>query len=303
MTTTQLEDGFARQWLDQARIAIVGLGLMGGSLAMALKAAGCSSEIIGVARRQATLDHALEAGIIDGGHQTLDEGLAEAELIILAVPVRTIVEMLPRVGRAADEGAIILDLGSTKQRIVAAMANLATSVQACGGHPMCGKESSGIEVAEATLYHGATFALTPLPHTTDRTLAICQALAEAIGATPLMIKAEIHDHLVATISHLPYLMAGALVATAIDVAAKDERVWDLAASGFRDTSRLAASNVHMMLDILITNRQAIQGLLGHAVDNLTRLARLVEIGNEDMLVSELSRLQRQRQALQGRLGT
>jgi prephenate dehydrogenase len=273
--------------LKDARVAIVGLGLMGGSLAGALKSRGACREIGGVARREETVSEALRRGFIHAGTCDLAKGVEQADLIVLATPVRTILELVPLVGSLAPAGCLLMDLGSTKARIIEVMEALPPHLQAVGGHPMCGKEASGIVAAEADLYEGATFVLTPLQRTGSEALMLAQELVEAIGARPLVMDAERHDRLVATVSHLPYLLSVGLVATAEEVAAEDELVWGLAASGFRDTSRLAASDVTMMLDILLTNRQAVREMLSRLARQLDAIADLLEADNEQALKIKL----------------
>jgi prephenate dehydrogenase len=217
----------------------------------------------------------------------------QADLIVLATPVRTILELIPLVGSLAPTGCLLMDLGSTKARIVEAMEALPPHLQAIGGHPMCGKEVSGVAAAEADLYEGATFVLTPLQRTSAEALTLAQELVEAVGARPLLMDAERHDRLAAAVSHLPYLLSAGLVATAEEVAAEDELVWGLAASGFRDTSRLAASDVTMMLDILLTNRQTVGETLSRFAHQLNTIAHLLE-GDEEGLRSLMERVQKRR---------
>ena len=266
--------------LKDAQVTVVGLGLMGGSLAAALRAGGACREVRGVARRPETIAEALARGFVDRGTLDLAEGVRGADIVVLATPVRTIVELIPRLGPLLPPGCLLMDVGSTKAAIVAAMERLPAHVQPLGGHPMCGKEVSGIGAAEAGLYRGATFVLTPLPRTRPEALALAWELVEAVGARPLVMDAHRHDRLVAAVSHLPYLLSLALVAAAEDVAEEDGMVWDLAASGFRDTSRLAASDVTMMLDILLTNREEVAGMLGRLRRELDELAHLLEAEDE-----------------------
>jgi prephenate dehydrogenase len=236
-----------------------------------------------VARREETIEKALRRGFINVGTCDLAEGVKQADLIALATPVRTILELIPQVGSLAPAGCLLMDLGSTKARVVEAMKALPPYLQAIGGHPMCGKEASGIEAAEADLYEEATFVLTPLRRTSPEALALAQELIEAVGARLLLMDAERHDRLVAAVSHLPYLLSVGLVAAAEEVAAEDELVWELAVSGFRDTSRLAASDVTMMLDILLTNRQAVGKTLSRFVRQLDAIAHLLEANDEERL--------------------
>jgi prephenate dehydrogenase len=281
--------------LKDARVAIVGLGLMGGSLAGALKKRGACREVRGIARREATTKEAMRRGFIHVGTCDLAEGVEKADLIVLATPVRTILELISQVGSLAPAGCLLMDLGSTKAKIVEAMEALPPYLQAVGGHPMCGKEASGVVAAEADLYEGATFVLTPLRQgsgqalrrTSSEALTLAQELVEAVGAQPLLMDAEHHDRLVAAVSHLPYLLSVSLVATAEEVAAEDEMVWELAASGFRDASRLAASDVTMMLDILLTNRQAVGRALSRFANQLNAIAHLLETDDVQTLKAKL----------------
>jgi len=272
--------------LTDAQVAIVGLGLMGGSLAGALR--GQCRAVVGVARRAETVETALARGLVDRGTTDLASGVRQADAVVLATPVRVILRLLAEIGPLVPGGCLLMDLGSTKAQIVAEMARLPGHVQPLGGHPMCGKEVSGITAADPTLYRGHTFILTPLPRTAEAALALGRALVEAVGAHPLTFDLERHDQLVATISHLPYLLACALVGTAEITASTDPVVWEIAASGFRDTSRLAASDVTMMLDILLTNREAVLGALGTCGAQLRDLARLVESGDEEGLWAVLT---------------
>jgi prephenate dehydrogenase len=267
------------------QVTIVGLGLMGGSLAGALRD-HCRA-VVGVARRPATVEAALARGLVDRATCDLAQGVAQADAVVLATPVRVILSLLEEIGPLLPPGCLLMDLGSTKARIVARMAALPEHVQPLGAHPMCGKETSGLAAADPALYRGATFVLSPLPRTSVDAREAARALVEAVDARPLLLEPGPHDRLVATVSHLPYLLACALVAVAEDVAAQDERVWDVAASGFRDTSRLAASDVTMMLDILLTNREAVLEALGRSQDQLERLAALIGSGEEGALRSLL----------------
>ena len=283
--------------LKDARVVIVGLGLMGGSLAGALKRRGACREVRGVARREETISEALGCGFIHVGTCDLAEGVGQADLIVLATPVRAILELVPRVGALAPAGCLLMDLGSTKARIVGAMEALPPHLQAVGGHPMCGKEVSGLESTEADLYEGATFVLTPLQRTSLEALALAQELAEAVGARPLLMDAERHDRLVAAVSHLPYLLSVSLVAATEEVAAEDELVWELAASGFRDTSRLAASDVTMMLDILLTNRQAVGETLSRFAHQLNAIAHSLEADDEERLRRSMEQVRERRERM------
>ena len=278
-----MEDHFSAAW-----VCIIGLGLMGGSLGMALRASRACRRVTAVARQNSTCDLATMMGAVDQATTDALPAVGRADIVVLATPVRTIVRQISILGPHMAPGALLIDMGSTKAEIVSEMERLPEHVQAIGGHPMCGKERAGIAVAEATLYQGKVFCLTPLRRTNARSLALAHELVRAVGARPLVIDSQRHDALVAVTSHLPYLMAAALTATAAQSAAADPLTWQLAASGFRDTSRLAGSDVDMMLDILLTNRGNVAAGAQQAAQRLLDLATAIETGDEDTLRSTLT---------------
>jgi prephenate dehydrogenase len=267
--------------LSDAVVTVVGMGLMGGSLAGALR--GKCRCVVGVARRAESIEIALVRGFVDEGTTDVAEGVRDADIVVLATPVRVIVKQLPELAPLLPEGCLLMDLGSTKGRIVAAMEQLPDHIQPLGGHPMCGKEKSGIEVADPALYDGCTFILSPLKRTSEEALALGRTLAEAVDAVPLVLEPERQDFLVATVSHLPYLLACALVATADATTSQDPAAWEVVATGFRSTSRLAGSDVTMMTDILLTNREEVLKALGAYQEQLRELVSLVENADEDKM--------------------
>jgi prephenate dehydrogenase len=270
--------------LRKATVAIVGLGLMGGSLALALRAKNACARIIAIERDADT--RARARGVVDQASPDLALA-ASADVIILATPVRAILEQLPRVGAVARTNAIVMDLGSTKQQIARAMDALPAPIQAIGAHPMCGKETAGFAAADANLFRDAVFVLTPLARTTPQTLAFAQSFAETLGARPVVLDAARHDQIVAAISHLPFALAATLMTTAADFARGDEMLFTLAASGFRDTSRLAASDTTMMLDTLLTNRENVVASLRTYSLQLGALADALARGDETTLRAAL----------------
>jgi prephenate dehydrogenase len=283
--------------LKDTRITIVGLGLMGGSLAMALKGKNLCREVVALVRRDEAAREAKQAGVVDQATTDPVTALREADLVIFSTPVRVIVRQIGELAPFYKPGAVITDMGSTKQEIVRAMAALPDSVHPLGSHPMCGKEQAGLDAAEATLFEDAPWILTPLERTPPGAAHLVQDLAEAIGARPRILDAERHDKLVAAISHLPYTLAAALVLSAQSVAEDDPAVWDVAASGFRDTSRIAASDVTMMLDILLTNREAVRQMLAIAQAQLDQFAWALNTNNEVKLRVLMEQAAEQRKEL------
>ncbi len=289
------ESGF--QELTRSRVALVGLGLMAGSMGLALRERHACQEVIGIARRPETCAEARAMGAVDWATGDLAEGVQNADIVVLATPVRVILRQIREIGPLLRPGTLLLDIGSTKTEVFRAMSRLPDGVQPLGGHPMCGKEMSGLSAADVTLYDDAPFILVPLPHTTERALALGEALARAVRARPIVLAPRRHDRLVAAISHMPYLAAVTLVRTAMSVAERDDQVWELVAGGFRDTSRVAASDVTMMLDILLTNRQAVADMMARFRRQLDTLDDLLASEDEAALRAWLQTAQEQRKRM------
>lgn len=260
--------------LRDSTIAIVGLGLMGGSLSLALR--GKCARRVGVVRRPEVAQLAVSRQVVDVAHCDMPAAVREADIVVTATPVRHILSSIPEIAACMRPGALLMDLGSTKGLVVQAMNSLPPGIAAVGGHPMCGKEVGGLESADASIYRGATFVLTPTIHTTGESMPLAHELVEAVGAHPLVLDAERHDRAVAIISHLPYLLAISLVHAEEEASGQDAVVHALTASGFRDTSRLAASQVEMMLDILLTNREAVQLALDRFEQKLAEVRDLLD---------------------------
>ena len=280
--------------LRDCSVTVVGLGLMGASLCMDLKSGGLCREVRGVARRTQTVLDAFFAGAVDLATNDLHTGILGADIVVLATPVRTIVATLEEIGPRLWPGTVVMDMGSTKAAICAAMDLLPPGVQPVGGHPMCGKETAGFDAAECGLYRNAPWVLSPLPRTEPQALELAAELAEAVGARPYVIEPHRHDQLVAAISHLPFLVASALTGAVADLGGRDPLAWELAAGGFRDTSRVAASDTQMFLDILLTNRAAVLAEVDAFADQLGALRTLLADGDEGGLRAQLSATQRAR---------
>lgn len=249
---------------------------MGASLALALR--GSVGALFGVDSDPETCTFV--EPFFDAVSGELGPLAARADAVILAVPVRSIVRLIERLGPALRPGALVFDLGSVKAPIIAAMDGLPPDIRALGGHPMCGSERSGPSAAVGALYQGVTFALCRSSRTDDDALTFARTLIEGIGAHPLLLDAAAHDRAVAAVSHLPYMVSALLVAAAAEIAGGDSAPWQLAASGFRDTSRLAGSDLTMMTDILVANREAVLAALDAYAGQAAQLRALLASGDE-----------------------
>lgn len=275
-------------------VGIVGLGLMGGSLALGL--AGKCRRRIGLDSDPGADKNALERNAVDELALHLPDLVAKSDLIVLAAPVRTIlavIKELSDIRPPRGKNRIVIDIGSTKSEIVKAMESLGTGYDPIGGHPICGREVQGIQHADPALYRNAPFVLTPNSRTSPRAMAVGRELAGVLGAHPLELSAAEHDALVASTSHLPHLVAVALAQTACRLPSAAA----LVGPGFRDTSRLAASNLEMMTDILLTNREHVLEALEEYIHRLEALAQRVREGDEARLKVLLAEGRRARQEL------
>jgi prephenate dehydrogenase len=239
------------------RVAILGLGLMGASLAMALRASGAARTVAGYDAAPGVAARARADGAIDSAAASPAAVVAGADLVVLAVPVLAMRELLAAIAPHVAPGALVTDLGSTKAAIVAWAEELLSDPRSfAGGHPMTGRERSGVAAAEPQLYQGCVWCLTPGPRTSAATLARLAALVERLGAQPTVLDPDQHDAAVAAVSHLPLLAATALALTA---SARPDwpTAQSLAADGFRDTTRVASGDPRMARDICLSNAQPI----------------------------------------------
>ncbi|MCP5100496.1 MAG: prephenate dehydrogenase [Chloroflexi bacterium] len=267
------------------RVCIVGMGLMGGSFALALR----------LAQRVAVPRFSLHLTLVDKDPDTLasiqylgDEvtavfadGIAQADLVILATPVRSIQKLVHELARLRPDGCMVMDLGSSKVTISEAMEALPDTFHAIGGHPMCGKETSGFGSATPDLYRDKLFILCRNGRTTHAIETQAQFLLELIGANMLMLPPSLHDKIVASVSHLPYLVSAVLMRNA--AAMNDDQIWPISATGFQDTSRVSGTDPTMMLDILLTNKTAVLVELEKYQAQLTAVQHLVAAADETAL--------------------
>ncbi len=244
--------------LAESKIAIIGLGLMGGSLALGLR--GKCAALYGIDPNLATLELALSQQIVDYADSDPASLLPEVDMVILSAPVPAILALLEKLPAFTPNPCIVMDMGSTKKMIVESMSHLPERFDPIGGHPICGKEKLSLANAERTLYYAAPFLLTPLGRTTQRAISAANQIIEALGAKGKILDAVEHDRILASTSHLPFLISSALaLATSQDVV-------PFVGPGFKSTSRLAGTSSSMMLGVLQSNRENVLNAL-HEVQN------------------------------------
>jgi len=280
------------------RVGIIGLGLMGGSLGLALRGNDCGYEILGYARRDENRSRALDIGAADRVFPEPSQLAATSDIVVCCLPVQAIVPVLSDCAGSFGPGTVITDVGSTKQTIVAEMGAVMQSAagEFIGSHPICGSEMEGIDAARADLYQGATTVITPGPDSDADTVNALKELWQSAGSAVIEMSAEIHDRLLARSSHLPHLTA-AILASVVGRKHDIELPGGLCGSGYRDTTRLADGSPRIWRDIVQTNIEEVRNELGHLRDQTGRLLEMLESEDIDAVESFLEEARASRRQL------
>lgn len=267
------------------RIALIGLGLIGSSISLASKRAGVAKTIVGTARTQETLATARQLGLIDDGFTDARDAVKGADLVILCVPVGVCGRIAKDIADALEPGAIVTDVGSVKGAIVKDVApHLPDGVHFVPGHPIAGTEQSGPEAGFAELFDGRWCILTPDEHTDRTAVARLTAFWQALGSNVEEMTAQHHDLVLGITSHVPHLIAFNIVNTAANLGrVTNSEVIKFSAGGFRDFTRIAASDPVMWRDVFLNNKDAVLDMLGRFSEDLSELQRAIKVGDGDTL--------------------
>lgn len=258
------------------RLAVVGVGLIGGSLARVLREKGEVGEIVGIGRGAANLQRAVELGVIDRYEHDLKTGVQDADMVFLATPVCTIADIVAEIAPALHAGAIVTDGGSVKAEIVLRCDELLSRGSFfVGGHPIAGTEKSGVDASFSSLYKGKRCILTPSAKTDSNALQKVVRMWEFAGSEVVLMDARKHDTVLAAISHLPHMVAYSLVNAVGDYDGCDENILKYSAGGFRDFTRIASSDPVMWRDIALQNRTAVLELMDYFAATHAELRSLV----------------------------
>jgi prephenate dehydrogenase len=280
------------------KLAIVGVGLIGGSLALALKNAGVVGEVVGIGRGLKNLQKALELGVVDRFTHNFDEGVAEADLVFLATPVLTLPKVAATVIPHMKPGAVLTDGGSVKGAVVHSIEPLLSEkIHFVPGHPIAGTEKSGAEAAFATLYQGRRCILTPTEHTDPAALSLVRKVWESVGSEVVVMSVEKHDRVLAAISHLPHMVAYSLVNAVSSYDRYEENILEYSAGGFRDFTRIASSDPNMWRDIALTNRNALVEMMERFEGFFNELKEDVRFGDGTKLFEFFLRSKESRDAI------
>ncbi|HEX4986492.1 MAG TPA: prephenate dehydrogenase/arogenate dehydrogenase family protein [Burkholderiales bacterium] len=262
------------------KLVVVGVGLIGGSVACALRNAGRVGRIVGVGRGGANIRRALELGVIDESSDDLKAAARGADVVLLAVPVQQNDRVLGALAQAADARTLVTDAGSTKMDFVASARRLLPGKlsNVVPGHPIAGAELTGVEAARPDLFAGRNVVLTPMPESRPDCIERVQSLWQTCGARVSRMTPEHHDRVFSAVSHLPHMLAYALVHM-VATRADAQELFGFAAGGFRDFTRIAGSSPEMWRDIAIANREALLADIDGYRDVLDRLAALIRDGD------------------------
>ena len=275
------------------KVTIIGVGLIGGSIGEAIKKRRLADIVVGVGHRASSIDEALRRGAIDKGTLDAAKGASGADLVVIATPVCLIPAVAKEISHSLKKGCIVTDVGSTKSEIVGLLERVfPKGVDFVGSHPLAGSEKRGISFAQDYLLKGSIVIMTKTKNTKNSSLNKVGRFWKSLGVGRIAIKSpEDHDRIVAEISHLPHVAAAAIVNTA------DDRSLEFASSGFKDTTRIAASDPGIWRDICVTNRKEIVKALDRYEKNIAALKKLIKSGSAARLKKEFERSKKRREKL------
>jgi prephenate dehydrogenase len=280
------------------RLTIIGVGLIGGSLARVCRKKGLADELVGVGRGRKNLELALELGVIDRWSHQVEEGVDGADGVVLATPMGTIIPLAERMAPHIEAGCLVTDVGSTKASVVEPLERLLQPTAAfVGGHPIAGTEKSGVEASFETLFEGFRCILTPTDRTDTEALARVQSLWEACGMSVVCMDPDTHDTLLAGVSHLPHMVAYALIHTVTGLSCNDHDAVAYSAGGFRDFTRIAASDPTMWRDICLANRKPLLAMIDRFSGSLDELREAIEGADVEALQELFAAARRIREGL------
>ncbi len=280
-------------------VTIIGVGLIGGSLAKVLKVKGLARRVIGSGRSRESLELALKLGVIDAMGQGPSYGVEEADLVVLASPVGTFIKIMQDAAPYLKKGAIVTDVGSVKGSLVKALEQiLSAGCHYVPGHPIAGREKSGVAEATEALFEGKRCILTPGPHTDPNALEAVRRVWIAAGAAVTDMDADLHDKVFGAVSHLPHVAAFAMMSAVAELNTGTEEYLKFSGAGFRDFTRIAASSPEMWRDICLMNRENLVQMIDRYLATLNQFKREIAAGDEQRLEKHLQLASSIRRGLQ-----
>ncbi len=272
------------------RMAIAGVGLIGGSLAQAVKERKVVGEVVGVGRNEERLKRACEAGIIDSFTARIDDSLGTVDLMVIATPVCLIADLVEKMIPFLKEGTVITDVGSVKKEIVEQVEGfMPDTLHFVGGHPIAGTENSGFEHSFSTLFEDRTCILTPIESTNQQALRQVQELWSGVGSIVVCLNCDEHDEILAAVSHLPHMVAYGMVNCLLTIEGFEENIFSFSAGGFKDFTRIAGSDPAMWRDIALMNREKLLSMIERFQSYLEELKEAIEQKDSEKLFAEFQK--------------
>ncbi|MFA4910783.1 MAG: prephenate dehydrogenase/arogenate dehydrogenase family protein [Desulfobacteria bacterium] len=282
------------------KVAIIGLGLIGGSLAKAAKGENLFKKVVGIGRNEKNLKKGIDLGAIDSYTTHLAEGVSDVDLVVVATPPGVIVEIIKKVVRYIPNGCIITDVGSIKEEIVKGVERFIPdndNIYFVGGHPIAGTENSGIEAADPSLFAGHKCVLTPTSRTNRNALERIKTMWEKVGCKVISMDMAKHDNIFAIVSHLPHVVAFSLINAIINIKDNKEDILSYSAGGLKDFTRIAASHPTMWKDIFLMNKENVLNSITHFQSSLEEIKRAIAEEDSEKLVSEFQKSREVRRAI------
>jgi len=280
------------------RVVIAGVGLIGGSVGLALRRAEFQGEVIGLGRRWSSLSNAINVHAVDSATLDYEEAMTGADLLILGTPVDVMPEIAQKVVKHAQSGCIVTDVGSTKGQLVAEIERLMPEgVYFVGAHPMAGSHKTSVLAADASLFDGSICIITPTESTNTDAVDVVSGLWKMIGARVEIMSPQEHDFLIAAASHLPHVAACALTQVVAGVEDNRRRAIDFAATGFADTTRIAAGDPEMWVGILLQNADMVSSMLNGLEKELADLRTILDSKDEEKLMEKLKQAKKIRDSI------
>ena len=280
------------------RIVIAGVGLIGGSVGLALKRAGFHGKIVGLGRRWSSLKNAVDAGAVDSATLDYEEALSDAELLVICTPVDVMPSIVENAVKHIPEGSVLTDVGSTKGQLVDEMERLVPDgIHFVGAHPMAGSHKTGVSAADAALFDGSVCILTPIESTNTGAVDLVSELWKRTGARVETMSPQDHDFLIAAASHLPHAAACALIQVVAGTENERGKAMDFAATGFADATRIAAGDPEVWKGIILHNADMVSAMLNRLENELADIRKALDDRDEQKLMEKLERAKRIRDSI------
>ncbi len=270
--------------MEAKTATVIGLGMIGGSLAKALRRTSCIKAVIGIDTCRETLDTALFEGVLDRAYTDIDVHITDSDIVFVCTPIDRIPELVEKVSKKVKQNCVITDTGSIKGSLISRVENIPGDFTFIGGHPMCGSEKSGYEASKGHLFENAYYILTPCAKTVKPALDLMEKIIIEIGGIPVIIEDEEHDIITGAISHVPHVISAALVNLVSQLDCSKGYMKKLAAGGFKDITRISSSSPDMWQNIVLNNKYHVKNILNKFVGQVEQLLGWLDGGKQEEIL-------------------